>query len=225
MGVLGWLLTCRQAYIEGHDILYRHNTFHLEPHYPSPWPWLDDNISGPAFDAMSSLELVAFHGAGAKRKDKDRNIKHTKDLLEMLPAKFPSLRRLFVHTGPRLYGRRRPTKEKEVKKIGRGFVDDMIPVVDGLARKYACINTESSLRLDIGVPYPVFEPHLACGVMSEKPIQRPYRLRLGEIGALLDRVRMWRNVPALTENVARDDGSGHCGYWLSVTNVNLRYHR
>lgn len=32
LGVMGWLLTCRQAYIEGIDVLFRTNTIHIRNH-------------------------------------------------------------------------------------------------------------------------------------------------------------------------------------------------
>ncbi|KAH6889136.1 hypothetical protein B0T10DRAFT_47503 [Thelonectria olida] len=56
IGIMGWLLSCRNAYVEGIDILYSTNTIHIAS--PVLLRSIQDIIPQPRLSEMTSLELV-----------------------------------------------------------------------------------------------------------------------------------------------------------------------
>ncbi|KAJ6441330.1 cyanamide hydratase [Purpureocillium lavendulum] len=56
IGVLGWLLTCRQAYAEGVEVLYKTNTIHIES--PVLLRSIQDLIPRQRLSDITSLELL-----------------------------------------------------------------------------------------------------------------------------------------------------------------------
>ncbi|CAG9982787.1 unnamed protein product [Clonostachys byssicola] len=56
IGILGWLLTCRQAYIEGFSVLYGNNTINIAS--PALLRSIQDVLPQEALFCMTSLELV-----------------------------------------------------------------------------------------------------------------------------------------------------------------------
>ncbi|CAH0054086.1 unnamed protein product [Clonostachys solani] len=75
IGILGWLLTCRQAYFEGSSVLYRNNTINIAS--PALHRSIQDVLPQQALCNMTSLEFVwdldrvpldeAFRTASKKR--------------------------------------------------------------------------------------------------------------------------------------------------------------
>ncbi|KAF7558432.1 hypothetical protein G7046_g5729 [Stylonectria norvegica] len=56
IGIMGWLLSCRNAYLEGTNILYRTNTIHIAS--PTLLRGLQDFIPKERLSELASLELV-----------------------------------------------------------------------------------------------------------------------------------------------------------------------
>ncbi|KFY34296.1 hypothetical protein V494_06894 [Pseudogymnoascus sp. VKM F-4513 (FW-928)] len=53
---MGWLLSCKQAYVEGIDVLYRTNTIHISS--PVLMRSIQDVLSGHRLESIACLELV-----------------------------------------------------------------------------------------------------------------------------------------------------------------------
>ncbi|KAF9876844.1 hypothetical protein CkaCkLH20_05690 [Colletotrichum karsti] len=115
VGAMGWLRACRQAYVEGAEVLYATNTFVLESWdlinaFFNPTPGTDRHLLLPHHLAMiRSLELrwdVVLFGDTAlpplshpSEKDKMRCLPN----LTRLMVTFPKLRSLVISFSDRLY--------------------------------------------------------------------------------------------------------------------------
>ncbi|KAK4063021.1 hypothetical protein Trihar35433_8816 [Trichoderma harzianum] len=94
IGIMGWLLSCRQAYVEGIDVLYRTNTIHMSGQtliLNLPQLLLPQRLS-----AITSLEIVCpltLHGAEVGAIP---DIDLLKNYLSVLASSFPSLTRLYL---------------------------------------------------------------------------------------------------------------------------------
>ncbi|VUC35587.1 unnamed protein product [Clonostachys rosea] len=60
VGVYGWLLSCRQAYMETQQILFRSNTFHISS--PALLLGIQDVMSSNVIGMMTSLDIVFDRG-------------------------------------------------------------------------------------------------------------------------------------------------------------------
>ncbi|KAF5646032.1 hypothetical protein F52700_1981 [Fusarium sp. NRRL 52700] len=96
-GVMGWLLSCRQNYMETIEVLFSTNTLILGDvcmveHLPSL-------ISPQRFELMTSLEItwtLKTHYTASQDYD-DIDESHLKLVFDLLsPSKFPALRRLYI---------------------------------------------------------------------------------------------------------------------------------
>lgn len=100
VGALGWLLTCRQAYMEGIEVLYRSNMFRLNESFAL------ENMHRlmPPACASQITQLSLSMTMGMARDGVERlayprpqdTIEDLPYLLEMLPTSFPSLARLHL---------------------------------------------------------------------------------------------------------------------------------
>ncbi|KAF4943212.1 hypothetical protein FGADI_13561 [Fusarium gaditjirri] len=97
IGVMGWLLSCRQNYMETIDVLYSTNTLILGDsclleHFPSL-------LTPQRLGVMTSLEItwtLKKHFTANQDYD-DIDVGHLKSLFDLLsPSKFPALRRLYI---------------------------------------------------------------------------------------------------------------------------------
>ncbi|KAM5363894.1 hypothetical protein BFJ70_g79 [Fusarium oxysporum] len=97
IGVIGWLLSCRQNYMETIDVLYSTNMLILGEvcmveHLPSLIP-------PQRLETMTSLEITwTLKSYFTADQDYDpMNKRHLKSIFDLLsPSKFPSLRRLHI---------------------------------------------------------------------------------------------------------------------------------
>ncbi|POR34944.1 Uncharacterized protein TPAR_04833 [Tolypocladium paradoxum] len=92
IGAMGWLLTCRQAYVEGIDVLYATNTIHSaskELLYN-----IDRFLLPQRRSSINSVELMWEFDA-PRLQDRDRNIPFFKEFLEVVPSMFPRVE--FLH--------------------------------------------------------------------------------------------------------------------------------
>ncbi|KAK4442792.1 hypothetical protein QBC34DRAFT_386897 [Podospora aff. communis PSN243] len=146
VGVMGWLLSCQEAYVEGIDVLYGTNTFHISS--------LDLQLSLPQLvppdhlARITSLELLwklndinqartvkAKNHAMALWQDPPRPVDSPLHALRAsVPETFPHLRRLYVsfqcHLDPP-FGRSAVDGDiiTEVETIFLGPVEDMVRIL------------------------------------------------------------------------------------------------
>jgi hypothetical protein len=118
IGVVGWLLTCRQSYVEGIEVLYSTNTFIESPVLFDalfcPGPRTRHLILPQRLASIASLELRwerdhfdPFSGenqrgqVGADRRAVDRE--RLASYLRNLGGTFPNLRRLVLYVWQNFY--------------------------------------------------------------------------------------------------------------------------
>ncbi|KAL6820275.1 hypothetical protein J3E69DRAFT_341565 [Trichoderma sp. SZMC 28015] len=94
IGIMGWLLSCRQAYMEGIDVLYRTNTIHMSGQtFILNLPQL---LPPKRLSAITSLEIVCpltLHGAEVGAIPE---VVLLKNYLSVLASNLPSLTRLYL---------------------------------------------------------------------------------------------------------------------------------
>lgn len=190
-------------YWEGLDILFNNNAFHLQPDHPTKWP----ADPYPAFRSIKSLELIAYTSRSGS------TLTQAKDLVKMVPIMFPKLQRLYVAFGRHVYDQSTHGPKQTYSK----FCEDVLPIMDGLARRYA----RGSLQLEVGAPTSVFYAYLCVGLRNgqrfQAPRWKPGPEQLGSLGGFCKRERIWRAVTATEE----EEEDGHYGYWLSETDSDM----
>ncbi|KAL5353303.1 hypothetical protein ACLOAV_001339 [Pseudogymnoascus australis] len=91
IGIMGWLLACRQAYADGIDILFSTNTFHLKS--PDLQQNLQRIILPQRLRAITNLEMCWFEKYGtclrALQEDPTREDSELHALCRMVPQAFP----------------------------------------------------------------------------------------------------------------------------------------
>ena len=99
IGALGWLLTCRQAYVEGIDVLYGTNTLHINKTYLCRS--LPDLFPSTILRKIRAVELLwalnPWDKAGKEDKfPPDPNMVEFEAMLDALPATLPNLKHLYL---------------------------------------------------------------------------------------------------------------------------------
>ncbi|WJG36177.1 uncharacterized protein FOBCDRAFT_206778 [Fusarium oxysporum Fo47] len=130
IGVMGWLLTCRQAYIEGTEVLYGTNTVHI-----SSKPLLTNLsrlIPPRSLSLISSLEVVFWLETYEQQGKAFPNLQQLEKDLLILDTHFPSL--LGLHLGLRLD---LPIIEDTRTNIKRkpAYVLDMLQSIDAFLKR------------------------------------------------------------------------------------------
>ncbi|KAK3313317.1 hypothetical protein B0H66DRAFT_522255 [Apodospora peruviana] len=226
VGVMGWLLTCRQAYAEGIQVLYGTNTFHISS--------LDLQLNLPRLvpshhlAGIRSLELLwkldtfkAFHGSSHLPTGKEDHVRplwadpSRRDsalhvLCGLISQTFPHLGRLYIsfqchlHPGSFL----RPGADvdiiSEVETIFLGPVEDM------LRTYYYQVRQDAPLELNVAIQSGAWRVLLA----KYHQLLGGAKLRV-ESADELARGRFWK---PLGQTVGRDDDDdddgGEFGYWI-----------
>ncbi|KAL7907307.1 hypothetical protein GGI35DRAFT_455982 [Trichoderma velutinum] len=94
IGIMGWLLSCRQAYVEGIDVLYRTNTIHMSGQ--TLILHLSQLLPPQRLSAITSLEIVCplkLHGAEAGAIPE---VGLLNDYLSVFASSLPNLTRLYL---------------------------------------------------------------------------------------------------------------------------------
>ncbi|KAL6696878.1 hypothetical protein J3F84DRAFT_371513 [Trichoderma pleuroticola] len=94
IGIMGWLLSCRQAYVEGIDVLYRTNTIHMSGqtlilHLPQLLP-------PQRLSAITSLEIVCPLMLHEAEVGAIPDVGLLKNYLSVFASSLPSLTRLYL---------------------------------------------------------------------------------------------------------------------------------
>ncbi|QYS95514.1 hypothetical protein H0G86_002805 [Trichoderma simmonsii] len=94
IGIMGWLLSCRQAYVEGIDVLYRTNTIHMSGQ--TLILNLPQLLPPQRLSAITSLEIVCplqLHGVEVGAIPE---VGLLNDYLSVFASNLPSLTRLYL---------------------------------------------------------------------------------------------------------------------------------
>ncbi|OBT68352.1 hypothetical protein VE03_02958 [Pseudogymnoascus sp. 23342-1-I1] len=98
IGIMGWLLACRQAYADGIDILFSTNTFHLKS--PDLLQQLQRTILPQRLRAIPYLEMCWFKTYGdclqALQEDPTKEDSEFHALCRMVPQAFPNVLHLDI---------------------------------------------------------------------------------------------------------------------------------
>ncbi|KAI8962026.1 hypothetical protein F5Y11DRAFT_357239 [Daldinia sp. FL1419] len=189
IGVMGWLLTCRQAYTEGIAILYSTNTFHISN--GDMLHALPGLIRTEHRDMITSVELMWQLDLSINTSSGWDNLTA---LVRAVPNAFSGLRKLYVCLG----GAWKPPAINPDDCVGE-LEASVLELMDEMVRKLG----PQLQECNIAVPVSIFW------------LQRDYGIRQGNKfepgpGQVSDRV--WRPLEPLQE--PRNEEGFESGYWI-----------
>ncbi|KAI0131562.1 hypothetical protein F4814DRAFT_438006 [Daldinia grandis] len=189
LGVMGWLLTCRQAYTEGIGILYSTNNFHISNgDMIHAFPSLIRADHRAMITSVEMMWQLNLHTNAASGWD------HLTALVRAVPDSFSGLRKLYICLG----GSWKPPATSPDNCIGE-LETSVLEVMDEMVRNLGPQLQECS----IAVPASIFWPQREYG------IRQGYKFESGP-GHVSDRV--WRPLAPLRESENEEDV--RFGYWI-----------
>ncbi|KFY93212.1 hypothetical protein V500_03825 [Pseudogymnoascus sp. VKM F-4518 (FW-2643)] len=215
IGVMGWLLSCKQAYLEGVDILYKTNTIHIAS--PILMQSIQDVISWQRLQDITSLELVwkseilplqlGFTGSNNSRPR------------PLAMPIFPCLRILRISFQKLVYdeedyslGIVYPYEDKKI--LSHRLHDHLLPEIDKLLQRIVPPTTDVTVTCSKWAWYLEIDLFL-----MEKQGKEETRMQRADIEGL----KCWRNTPRRIERVsdrALEDAQGvegqRTGFWIHV---------
>ncbi|KFZ16517.1 hypothetical protein V502_05059 [Pseudogymnoascus sp. VKM F-4520 (FW-2644)] len=215
IGIMGWLLSCKQAYLEGVDILYKTNTIHIAS--PILMQSIQDVISWQRLQDITSLELVwkseilplqlGFTGSNNSRPRPPA-----------MPI-FPCLRILRISFQKLVYdeedyslGIVYPYEDKKI--LSHRLHDHLLPAIDELLQRIVPPTTDVTVTCSKWAWYLEIDLFL-----MEKQGKEETRMQRADIEGL----KCWRNTPRRIERVsdrALEDAQGvegrRTGFWIHV---------
>ncbi|CAG9987997.1 unnamed protein product [Clonostachys byssicola] len=231
IGISGWLLTCRQAYREGIDVLYGMNTIHIQS--PSLICGIEDFLSPNILSMMTSLELVwSLEDIGPDEAFIRRSLSNasTSGAPQQSDVIFPSLRHLRIGFKPLLWSDKAfggrigwGATDDERKEAEERIHDYFLPRLDQLLERIAPPAAEVVVSWDSWLWYSRTDLKLLEVQGREKT-----QMHQPEIGGLA----CWRVIPMLsgTKSTPAEESvpgrSKRNGYWIHVADAQLsnRYH-
>ena len=135
IGVMGWLKTCRQAYIEGIDVLFRTNTIHIESmDLIMYFPRL---VLSQRLDSIKSLELhwnllLSDRNPRHYRRWQNEWAKYN-DLISKVGGTFASMRTLYISVDTNTY--LGPFSMRDTESEERQLLVPITKMVRGSAHK------------------------------------------------------------------------------------------
>ncbi|KAK1249333.1 hypothetical protein MKX07_002849 [Trichoderma sp. CBMAI-0711] len=198
IGAMGWLCSCRQAYMEGIDVLYATNTFHTAS--KAMILSLPSILLPQRLASIASVELLwdfapfpSIHPEVVKPPLSD--MASFRLFLDAVPATFPAARKLHISLQGRLY----PTRT--VNGLTRwdsslDRTDEILRPVDELVARLGPHVTDFSL----GIPSSLYQQQRDKALKNNDPVEQAH---LGQ------RERHWR---PLSEGGGGD--GGRTGYWV-----------
>ncbi|KAI8959036.1 hypothetical protein F5Y11DRAFT_16880 [Daldinia sp. FL1419] len=205
VGVSGWLLVCRQAYIEGVDVLYSTNRFHLA--YPELAICLPRFVPREHIAAMRAVEVIwsftvpsgMYFSWDADDKSGLQNCDGA-SLLERLPQVFPNLHYLYlslINLVP---------KQRLIAGMGGRETYDAI---EEILRKVdeVIIQLPQLQECRVGLPSSLYTTRKL--VEMGRDIDWNYR------GCVPDPEALWRSIPLVEESTNLDsENQSIGGYWI-----------
>ncbi|VTT81077.1 unnamed protein product [Fusarium fujikuroi] len=198
IGAMGWLLSCRQAYIEGVEVLYGSNTIHLGS------KTLLDNLPAlllsQRLSIIPGLEVVWSVGTHEHQGRVARNQDELEKILYILDTQFPSLSSL--HLGIRIdLPNVQMVNNRTIRQ--RAYLEEMLRRLDEFVKQ-----RKSCLRK----PFTV-----SITTSAWRDLERS--IRAGDYPEMkLSCNGIWRCfVPsprAMEDPVEYQEGNAHKGYWI-----------
>ncbi|KAI0885825.1 uncharacterized protein GGS22DRAFT_134893 [Annulohypoxylon maeteangense] len=199
VGVLGWILACRQAYVEGIGVLYATNTFSI--FNVDMMHTLPKLIRAEHREMISSVEMIWRLNPRSRGEGLDA----LSALLRRVPETFPNLRNLYLY--PAGIWNIEPSPDNEIVVE---FGTDILELVDGMVRKFG----PQLLVCDIVIPFRKFHAHWVDG------IGKGYKYEHGGTTRLSGRI--WRPLVRVQQDNEGDE-SLQSGYWLREGPDDVRY--
>ncbi|KAK2596061.1 hypothetical protein N8I77_013569 [Diaporthe amygdali] len=220
LGVMGWLMTCRQAYFEGFDILYSTNRFHI-----SGMPLIEHLPRLLPTKALSDIESVEMEwnlGMVARPPLTDQDISADErfhgwrmflSLLNQLPKSLPRLRYLHIT----LRGTWFPPQMAPNDRI-RLSEPAMLQPMDEMMRNLYRESEWSTPRYIVAIPASVFRARMSVDDSTLEDGQEDI------IEPLHERRLVWRSLES--EMVGQLRSNSGIGYWLEegIEDVNNLVH-
>ncbi|KAI1375781.1 hypothetical protein F4677DRAFT_420712 [Hypoxylon crocopeplum] len=147
IGAMGWIRTCRQSYVEGMDVLFRTNTFHMStlvvlenlPRLVLPQCLQNITALELIFDISFPSELLGIVGPPGVDPVTYEDLP-LYSLCRMIPETFPSIHHLYISLQrpiaplTPIYGPRPPSRECEestsrMERIVLKPIEDMVRVL------------------------------------------------------------------------------------------------
>ncbi|KAK2739956.1 hypothetical protein FQN57_006275 [Myotisia sp. PD_48] len=206
IGALGWLLTCRQAYIEGIEVLYRTNWLCIEG-----TPLLrrvPDLLLPQRCSSITSLHLrwtqrlsLRMSEAVIPRENSPSAMDESVYILEMLPVTLPNLTYLQIS----FEGFSAPaellslTEMQDIHDMNFRSSERLLGLIDEMVRKLRLLS-----KCQVAVPYSVYHSHV-------------FKRTGEEIAMFSDRDALpplWRDLPA---QIVENEGTHQDlkGYWIA----------
>ncbi|KFX96544.1 hypothetical protein V490_03297 [Pseudogymnoascus sp. VKM F-3557] len=214
IGIMGWLRSCKQAYLEGVDVLYTTNTIHLSS--PALIQAVQDVIPWQRFQTIASLEfvmkpnLVPFDVAFTSSRDSERRRlgKPTFPGLKFLRISFPTPT---VNQEDWALGLVWPYADEEI--FSHRLHDSLLPEMDKLLERIVPPTTDVTMSCS-------WEWYAAIDVvLRAKQGNEETRMQRADLGGL----KCWRNTPWRVGDVsgrALEDAQGvegrRKGFWIHV---------
>ncbi|UNI17758.1 hypothetical protein JDV02_004078 [Purpureocillium takamizusanense] len=211
IGVLGWLLACRQAYAEGVEVIYKTNTIHIRS--PILLRCIQDLVPRQRLSEMTSLELVWKPKQVALRQ----GFTGRKGSPPFKAPLFPSLRHLRISFHTLAYGEvdeatglEWPYESAEV--LSRALHERLFPEIDGLLERIAPPSAEVLVSCSKWEWYEVIDLYLL-----ERQGEAKTRLQRADIEGL----KCWRETPKATSDDADVESlerpaTRRDGYWIHM---------
>ncbi|KAI1453527.1 hypothetical protein F4805DRAFT_461629 [Annulohypoxylon moriforme] len=190
VGVMGWLLACRQAYVEGIDVLYSTNSFHISN---SDMMYTLPNLLRAQHRAMiKSVELIWR----LSPESRESGLSELDALLQKVPEAFPHLKSLYLYPAGIWNLPVSPPDDRMVE-----FGTDILELIDGMVEKFG-----SQLQVcDVTIPFRKFHSNWVSGIGKGYKYEHSGPTRLSS--------RIWRPLAP----VQQDNESGgpvESGYWI-----------
>ncbi|CAG9987648.1 unnamed protein product [Clonostachys byssicola] len=206
IGAIGWLLSCRQAYKEGIEVLYATNTIHSASKLMLLN--LDKLLPPQRLSSIKSLELIwtfdPYLCNSLPIEEPCRDLESFQRFLEALPVFFPRVQRLHVAIQGQVF-------PVELKSRSWEFMEDTSKVIEIIEKNMLTPFDEMVHRLGPGAR----EVTLACssylyarlrGVALENNAAVVQQVHLGA-----EKERHWRALPS---GKGRNNHLG--GYWVQL---------
>ncbi|KFX93072.1 hypothetical protein O988_07011 [Pseudogymnoascus sp. VKM F-3808] len=214
IGIMGWMLSCKQAYLEGVDVLYTTNTIHISS--PALIRAMQDVIPWQRFQNIASLEfvmkpnLVPFDVAFTSSRDSAgrRSGKPTFPGLKFLRISFPTPT---VNQEDWALGLVWPYADEDI--FSRRLHDSLLPEMDRLLERIVPPTTDVTMSCS-------WEWYSAIDVvLRAKQGKEETRMQRADLGGL----KCWRNTPRRVGDLssrALEDAQGvegrRKGFWIHV---------
>ncbi|KAH8892533.1 hypothetical protein GQ53DRAFT_805991 [Thozetella sp. PMI_491] len=209
VGAMGWLLTCRQAYLEGIDVLYSTNTFRLSngslEHNDLLVHHLSKLLSPPRLAMIRAIELRWTVDVAKLFTQETQNKEdwYFMDLVGSVPCAIPNLHRvrLSISNG----------SQTELIQRSRNFDRDLLAMVDSMVR-----NLEHLREFVLEIPQMIAQAQFSLAIEEGQKVKK-----VGEFNYFwrpLLRPSSPLPLSSKSQKYEKQSNDGKCvvpGYWIT----------